>query len=84
MALLTNRVRTWQYFITMVIYITVVFSCSTTNQIQQQKKAPVKLADSLLVDTDGNKYPVKILAENKVWMTANLKLNIPGSYCYEN
>ena len=40
--------------------------------------------DSLLVDRDGNKYPVKRMLDNNLWMTNNLKLNIPDSYCYEN
>lgn len=38
--------------------------------------------DSLLVDNDGNKYPVRILLDGNQWMTVNLKLSIPGSYCY--
>ncbi|MGN7722130.1 FISUMP domain-containing protein [Chitinophaga sp. 22620] len=35
-------------------------------------------------DRDGNSYPVKIMPDNKEWMTANLNLHIPGAYCYEN
>ena len=40
--------------------------------------------DSQLVDRDGNKYPVKILSDNNLWMTTNLELNIVNSYCYDN
>jgi uncharacterized protein (TIGR02145 family) len=40
--------------------------------------------DSFLVDRDGNRYPIKKMPDNNLWMTANLKLNIPDSYCYEN
>src|SRR5687767_8518571 len=40
--------------------------------------------DSLLVDQDGNRYPVRKMPDNNLWMTTNLKLNIPDSYCYEN
>ena len=40
--------------------------------------------DSLLVDRDGNKYPVKKMLDNNLWMTSNLKLNISNSYCYDN
>ena len=43
-----------------------------------------QVADSLLVDRDGNKYPVKMMMDNNIWMTANLKVNVPNSYCYEN
>lgn len=40
--------------------------------------------DSVLVDREGNKYPLKAFPDNNLWMTSNLKLNIAGSYCYEN
>ena len=42
------------------------------------------LQDTLLADRDGNRYPIKKMLDNNLWMTANLKLNIPDSYCYEN
>ena len=41
-------------------------------------------ADSLLVDRDGNRYPVKRMMDNNLWITANLKVNVQNSYCYEN
>lgn len=37
-----------------------------------------------LWDKDGNKYIIKIMPDNKKWMTTNLNIDIPGSYCYEN
>ena len=40
--------------------------------------------DSVLVDKEGNRYSLKVFPDNNLWMTANLKLNIPGSFCYEN
>ncbi len=39
---------------------------------------------STLQDKDGNIYTIKILPDNKQWMTSNLNINIPGSYGYEN
>jgi uncharacterized protein (TIGR02145 family) len=39
---------------------------------------------SSLKDRDGNVYPIKLMQDNKNWMTINLNLNIQGSYCYEN
>jgi len=42
------------------------------------------LNDSLLVDRDGNRYSIKKMSDNNLWMTVNLKLNIPDSYCYGN
>jgi len=41
-----------------------------------------ELNDSLLIDRDGNRYSVKKMLDNNLWMTTNLKLNIPDSYCY--
>lgn len=37
-----------------------------------------------LRDRDGNIYTIKIMPDNKIWMTSNLNINIPGSYGYEN
>lgn len=39
---------------------------------------------STLRDRDGNIYTIRIMADNKTWMTSNLNINIPGSYDYEN
>ena len=39
---------------------------------------------STLQDRDDNIYTIKILPDNKQWMTNNLNINIPGSYGYEN
>jgi uncharacterized protein (TIGR02145 family) len=35
-------------------------------------------------DKDGNTYHFKLMPDNKIWMTDNLKINIPDSYCYED
>ena len=40
--------------------------------------------DSVLIDSDGNRYSVRKMPDNNLWMTTNLKLNIPESYCYDN
>jgi uncharacterized protein (TIGR02145 family) len=37
-----------------------------------------------LKDRDGNVYSIKIMPDSKLWMTDNLKINIPKSYCYED
>jgi uncharacterized protein (TIGR02145 family) len=37
----------------------------------------------ILRDRDGNIYSIKLMPDNKRWMTANLKTNIPGSYGYD-
>src|SRR6266536_497465 len=81
---LTNGVMAVVDIIAMAILTTLAVSCRTSNQMRTVKTNSVKLHDSVLVDNDGNRYSVKILRDNNLWMTANLKLNIPGSYCYEN
>ncbi|MFT3823320.1 MAG: FISUMP domain-containing protein [Chitinophagaceae bacterium] len=40
--------------------------------------------DTLITDSDGNSYPVKVLLDGNQWMTANLKLATRNSYCYDN
>jgi len=39
---------------------------------------------TILKDRNGNSYTIKTMADNKTWMTTNLNINIPGSYCYED
>ena len=68
---------------TIAVFVVVAGSCSTNNQLHTGTKNSVKLHDSVLVDNDGNRYTVKILRDNNLWMTANLELRIPGSYCYD-
>lgn len=68
--------------ITMSVFIS--SSCSTTKQLQTSKTNSAKSQDSLLVDSDGNKYSIKVLLDGNLWMTNNLNLNTQNSYCYEN
>ena len=69
--------------IAITIFVIVIGSCSTTNSTHV-KRGMGGLQDSLLIDGDGNRYPIKKMLDNNLWMTANLKLNISDSYCYEN
>jgi uncharacterized protein (TIGR02145 family) len=65
----------------LTIICSIVISSCRTHAV---KTKTTTLQDSSLVDSDGNKYPIKKMLDNNLWMTANLKLNIPESYCYEN
>jgi uncharacterized protein (TIGR02145 family) len=67
-----------------ILVLITIGSCNTTSPVSQNKAAPVKKQDSVLMDKEGNTYPLKVFSDNNLWMTANLKLNIPGSYCYED
>jgi uncharacterized protein (TIGR02145 family) len=80
----TNTVKAIPNEIVIIILVIAITSCKTNNPIHADKNSSVKLYDSLLVDSDGNKYPIKIFLDDHLWMTANLNLNIPNSYCYEN
>src|SRR6478735_4484025 len=70
--------------IAILIFIMVIGSCSTASSMFHPKLITSVLTDSLLIDRDGNKYPIKKFYDNSLWMTVNLKLKIPDSYCYEN
>ena len=59
-------------------------SCTASVSLHSGGSSSPQLQDTILVDREGNKYPVKVLAGGKVWMTANLKLNFPNSFCYDN
>jgi uncharacterized protein (TIGR02145 family) len=83
MSALTNGVKAVPANIAMAVFITVAVSCST-NQMRLQKTISSRPNDTLLMDRDGNKYSIKIFTGNLLWMTTNLKLNIRGSYCYED
>ena len=37
-----------------------------------------------LKDSEGNIYDFKAMPDNKLWMTNNLKISIPGSFCYDD
>lgn len=39
---------------------------------------------SPIVDRKGNVYSTKRMADGKIWMTENLRIDIDGSYCYED
>ena len=64
--------------------LTGFISCSASRPSQQNLTAIEKTPDSILVDREGNQYIIKPMQESLLWMTGNLKLNIQGSYCYEN
>jgi uncharacterized protein (TIGR02145 family) len=72
------------FIIAIAIFISLAFSGTTSSQMPPRQAISLKPGDSLVVDKEGNRYHIKVFAENKLWMTTNLKLNVPGSYCYEN
>ncbi len=81
---LTDSVKSTPTVITLAIFASVISSCKTSNPIHSRNVSSVNLHESLLVDSDSNRYPVKVLSDGNLWMTANLNWSIPNSYCYEN
>lgn len=71
-------------YVILSIIVTAAGSCNTAKPKHLLKSNVAGLQDSLLTDSEGNKYSVKKLDDNNYWMTTNLKLNIPDSYCYDN
>ena len=41
-------------------------------------------SDRVLRDADGNAYALKSMPDGRTWMTDNLRLNRPDSYCYRD
>lgn len=67
-----------------IIFVFAIGSFRAIKPMHALKMRMAGLQDSLLIDRDGNRYPIKKMLDSNIWMTANLKLNIPDSYCYEN
>jgi len=61
----------------MLLAIVICFFCINYEANGQEQTDALR-------DRDGNIYTIKIMPDNKTWMTANLNINIPGSYGYEN
>jgi uncharacterized protein (TIGR02145 family) len=61
----------------MLLAIVICFFCINYEANGQEQTHTLR-------DRDGNIYTIKIMPDNKTWMTANLNINIPGSYGYEN
>lgn len=59
----------------MTVACTIVITCVFSEMDAQQPDRTVK-------DRDGNSYAFKTMLDNKQWLTANLNLNIEGSFCY--
>ncbi|HEY5750666.1 MAG TPA: FISUMP domain-containing protein [Chryseolinea sp.] len=63
-------------FAACITSILLTTSCAT-HSLKNQRATSVK-------DKDGNTYASRIMLDNREWTTENLKIDIPGSYCYED
>jgi uncharacterized protein (TIGR02145 family) len=61
-----------------IITFLIVAGLNLTHDLDGQQRP------STLKDRDGNTYTTKLFPDNNIWMTENLKISIPGSYCYED
>ena len=76
-----DHTRTFLCVITMIMLLIFLSSCQTSKQSQGTNPAH---HDTVVIDKDGNRYPVKRLKDNHLWMTANLNLNTRESYYYND
>lgn len=72
-----NKMKTDVNIQAVLLAISISFFCTQYELIGQEQ--PGKLRDR-----DGNRYTIKRMRDNNDWMTANLNINIPGSFGYEN
>jgi uncharacterized protein (TIGR02145 family) len=68
---------------TIAIFLGLVVVCSPAD-LNAQKTGAQETGDSLIVDKDGKRYTITLLADGNLWIGSNLHLKIPDSYCYEN
>ena len=62
---------------TMAVVLVFAIICIAYKAGSQEKIDSIK-------DINGNTYKIKLMSGSKIWITDNLKINIPASYCYEN
>ncbi|MEX1238169.1 MAG: FISUMP domain-containing protein [Cyclobacteriaceae bacterium] len=55
---------------------TALLSCAT--------RLTTDTGNGQLKDQDGNMYTLHVMRDSRQWLTQNLNLNIPGSYCYSD
>ena len=79
-----NRVRYCTNVITFIAASFFLNTACTNNFSKTTNTPPANQSSTALSDSDGNTYTTKIMLDNKQWMTANLKINMLGSYCYDN
>ncbi|MEL7122615.1 MAG: FISUMP domain-containing protein [Bacteroidota bacterium] len=53
-------------------------------QLQQVNTSTATANSNRVTDRDGNTYATKIMKDGKRWMTKNLNVDIPDSWCYND
>jgi uncharacterized protein (TIGR02145 family) len=48
------------------------------------KKLLTGIGQESVTDSKGNTYSVRVMPDGKQWMTQNLNIDMPGSYCYND
>jgi uncharacterized protein (TIGR02145 family) len=81
---LYKRGRKIASIIAIAFILDAVAACNSSNKMHAGGKNSGTLQDSVLVDSDGNRYRIKRFLDGNMWMIDNLKLNSQGSYCYAN
>ena len=48
------------------------------------KKLSSDIDRGYITDTKGNTYSLRVMKDGRQWLTQNLNINVPGSYCYND
>ena len=81
---ISQSFRSMENSLMKLFFLFILCSCGASASLHSGELNVPQQRDTILVDRDGNRYPIKVLADGNLWMTANLKLITPNSYCYNN
>ena len=59
-------------------------TCATLVVVGCSKKLPTTIGRRSISDPIGNIYSVRVMKDGRQWLTQNLNINMPGSYCYND
>ena len=68
----------------LTILLTTVCNNKSLSQPASAQGGTAKPQVDMITDSEGNRYAIKKMPGNVWWMTTSLKINIPGSYCYDS
>lgn len=69
---------------TIVIATVLMTACHTYPSTQRPHTVTERPTEEEVLDSEGNRYAVRRMPGNRLWMTTNLKLFLPGSFYYND
>jgi uncharacterized protein (TIGR02145 family) len=70
--------------VSVVVIVLAGTGCRSGKRLAGTKATTVIPEVLFIKDDQGNRYAVKKLKNEKLWMTMNLNIKIPASYCYDD